>query len=278
MTTIRLGVVESLDYLPVIEAFGSEENRFGVELIKDKPIELYRKFFAGELDIAPLPSIEYARHYQECVILPDLSISADGPAAHILLLSKVPVHQLHGRTICVPVSAITSVVLLKILIDHYYEMNVKYITGSGSLTEMLKHADAVLLFGPRAIAGQKEVPGLHSLDLAATWKEFTTEPMVYALWVARREFALQYPVQVDFISKALLACKNLAVKNMPRLIEKARNRYQLEPDVIEKYFGGLKLEFDQAYRKALLRYYAHAQICGLIPPKVTLKVWGEDPL
>ncbi|WP_366922265.1 menaquinone biosynthesis protein [Metallumcola ferriviriculae] len=271
---LNVGVVDSLDYLPVIDAIESGEILTGVNLIKDSPKGLHDRFLDGELDIAPLPSNEYAEHFKQCLILPDLSMITRGDTSDLLLFSKVPVSQLDGKTICIPDTAVSSFVLLKILINHYYQMQVNYCHKQPDLNEMLDNADAALLFGEQAILARDEFNG-HILDLGKLWRDFTAEPMVYALWVVREEYAKQNPVQVDFMAKALHACRNLSMKNIPRLVEKAKHRYNLSPDMVEGYFKSIKSSFDQSDRKALLRYFAHAQICGLIPPKVTLKVWGE---
>lgn len=272
--SLNVGVVDSIDYLPVIDSIESGEILTGVNLIKDTPRGLHDRFLNGELEIAPLPSVEYAEHFQQCRILPQLSMTALGGAGEMLLFSKKPVHQLDRSRVCIPDTAVSSFVLLKILLNHYYQIRVDYLHGEPNLTEMLKQADAALLYGEQALTARKDFDG-HIIDLGKVWHEFTAEPMVYALWVVREDYAAQHPVQVDFMVKALHACRNLSMKNIPRLVEKARYRYNLPADAVEKYFRSLRGSFNQADRKALLRYFAHAQICGLIPPKVTLRVWGE---
>ncbi|GAW94101.1 hypothetical protein Desku_1549 [Calderihabitans maritimus] len=96
--------------------------------------------------------------------------------------------------------------------------------------------------------------------------------------MARQDFARRYPVQVEFIRRALVDCRAQAMGNLPDLARRAAKRYPVSPVLLEEYFRALRHEFDGVSRRALLRYYAHAQICGLIPPKVTLRVWGEDPV
>ncbi|MBO8169545.1 MAG: menaquinone biosynthesis protein [Thermoanaerobacteraceae bacterium] len=275
---INLGIVDSLDYMPLIDAIESGKILMGVNLIKDTSQGLHDRFLKGEIDIAPLPSIEYAEHFKECVILPDLSLTAAGDASDLLLFSKVPVTQLHGGTICVPHTAVSSHALLRILIDHYFQMEVSYIYDEPNLGRMLQQADAALLYEDRALVARDQFAAYHVLDLGKLWKEFTKEPVVYALWLAREQFARKNPVQVDFIVSALHAAKDFGMKNMSRLVEKAKQRYNLSAETLEVYFQSLRHKFDQPYRRALLRYFAHAQICGIIPPKVTLKIWGEETI
>ena len=73
-----------------------------------------------ELDIAPIPSIEYARHADEFVLLPDIAISSDGEVQSILLLSKDPVEGLDGKTVALTDTSRTSQVLTRVLLARHW--------------------------------------------------------------------------------------------------------------------------------------------------------------
>ncbi len=273
---LNLGIVDNLDYMPLIEAIESGDILMGVNLIKDSYKGLHDKFLAGEIDIAPLPPIEYAEHFNQCVILPDLSLTNIGAAADLLLFSKVPVSQLQGKTIAISNAAEGTKALLHILMDHYYEVDVNYVWLEPNLEKMLEQADAALLDADSALIAKEQYTSYHLLELGKLWQDFTKEPFVAALWLAREDYAARNPVQLELIAKALQASMELGMKNIYRLVEKAKERYNLSGEIIEQYFASSQTKFDQSCRKALLRYFAHAQICGIIPPKVTLKIWGES--
>ena len=57
------------------------------------------KLVSGELDAVPIPAIEYARHAEDLVLVPDISISSDGEVQSILLMSKEPAENLTGKTV-----------------------------------------------------------------------------------------------------------------------------------------------------------------------------------
>src|SRR3989442_14935248 len=82
-----------------------------VEEVAGVPTELNRKLLAGEIDLAPISSIEYARNADRLRILPRLCVSSEGAVDSIQLVSRTPlerVRRVAGR----PESA-TSVVLAK---------------------------------------------------------------------------------------------------------------------------------------------------------------------
>src|SRR5207245_3025270 len=90
-----------------------------VEEIQGVPTELNRKLIAGELDAAPISSIEYARNADRLRLMPRLCVASEGAADSIQLVSRKPLEQV--RRAAVTPEPATSVVLTKVLLpeaDH----------------------------------------------------------------------------------------------------------------------------------------------------------------
>ena len=280
MSKLHLGQVDYLNVLPVYYALEEGLSPLDVKLIKGPPTQLNRLFLSGELDITPISSIEYARNKEKCIILPNLSISSDGRVVSILLFSRLPVTELDGRKVCVTSSSATSVVLLKVLFEHYYHVDVEFITAEPNLDNMLNMADAALLIGDDAMLAhhrvmQENLP-LTVSDLGDAWKQLTGEKMVYALWVIRREFAAAYPDEVTRIAKLLYASKLIGLDSMPAIIGKAKRRCPLPVPVLEDYFlNVIKHEFSEEYQHALSTFYNYAYKSGVIEDRVQLEIWSE---
>src|SRR6266498_2999344 len=85
-----------------------------VEEVSGVPTDLNRRLLAGEIDIAPISSIEYARHADRLRLLPRLCVSSQGAVDSIQLVSRVPLE--HVRTVAVTPESATSVVLTKVLL------------------------------------------------------------------------------------------------------------------------------------------------------------------
>ncbi|MFZ5634134.1 MAG: menaquinone biosynthetic enzyme MqnA/MqnD family protein [Bacillota bacterium] len=276
---IRLGQVEYLNCLPVYHALEEGLIDFRGSLVKGPPARLNSMFLEGKLDVTPISSIEYARNTGSCVILPDISISADGRVASILLFSRRPVTELEGKSIAVTTSSATSVVLLKILMEHYFHVDAELCPRRPDLKEMLKHGDGALLIGDDAMLAHRMVAdeGLDLIvtDLGEAWKQFTGESMIYAVWVVREDYARQNPGEVDRLSKLLVESKNLGMSDLKPVIKKARKRTGLPLPVLEDYFQTIRYNFDRDYRRALLLFYDYAYKSGIIDYRAKLKVWGE---
>ncbi|GAB6157801.1 menaquinone biosynthesis protein [Desulfotomaculum varum] len=280
MARIRLGQVDYLNTLPVFHAFEEGLLPFNGELVKGPPTMLNQMLFAGRLEVASISSIEYARHIDKYMILPRVSVSADGPVKSILLFSHKSVTELDGKKVCLTSSSATAVALLKVLFDHYYHVEANYVTMPPNLDNMMAEGDAALLIGDDAMRAhlrvkQEQLP-YHVTDLGEVWKQFTGERMVYALWVVRKDFAREYPAEVQALCGMLAEAKHIAGENMPALLEKSRRRTGMPLDYLDEYFKTINNEFETDHRRALLTYYDYCYKSGLIEERVRLSVWGEE--
>lgn len=280
MNKIRLGQIDYINCLPVYYAIENGHVPVAVKMVKGPPTKLNQMFIEGHLDITPISSIEYARHSDITIILPNLSIGADGDVESILLFSKVPVTELDGLEVCLPSSSATSVALLKILFEHYYQIQVKYSVQKPDLRQMLKKFDAALLIGDDAMLaragnlnwGRKS---LFVTDVGRAWKEFTGLQMVYALWVIHKNFVEDHPEDIEAIHNAFIEAKKYGFANVPALVARAAERTSLPLKVLQDYFKTIQYDFGEAEQKAILTYYDYAYKSGLIKERVKLNIWGE---
>ncbi|HET6497648.1 MAG TPA: menaquinone biosynthesis protein, partial [Coriobacteriia bacterium] len=123
----RLGHIQFVNCLPLYYGMVKNDVLLDVDLVKATPRDLTRLLSRGELDIAPIPAIEYARHADEFVLLPDIAISSDGEVQSILLLSKVPAESLGGRTVALTDTSRTSQVLTRVLLAKHWKARPDYV-------------------------------------------------------------------------------------------------------------------------------------------------------
>src|SRR2546425_4293214 len=140
-----------------------------VDEVQGVPTALNQQLLAGELDIAPISSIEYARHADRLRILPRLCVSSEGAVDSIQLVARKPLEQV--RRIAVTPESATSVVLTKVLLPEARHV------------PLGEKADAKLLIGDAALKSAFEDPTPHH-DLGRLWLEHTGLPMVFAVWAA----------------------------------------------------------------------------------------------
>src|SRR6266404_5902404 len=82
---IKLGRISYVNMAPVFYRVDME-----VEEVQGVPTELNRMLVDGELDTAPISSIEYARNADKLKLLPRLCVASEGAVDSIQLVSRKP--------------------------------------------------------------------------------------------------------------------------------------------------------------------------------------------
>ena len=148
----RLGHIQFINCLPLYYGMVKQDVLLDVDLVRADPADLAEMITGGDLDIAPIPAIEYARHAEELVLLPDISISSDGEVQSILLVSQVPAEQIGpDATVALAANSRTSQVLARVLLAKRWGVQPTYVEMPPDLPAMLRDADAALLIGDEAL-------------------------------------------------------------------------------------------------------------------------------
>ena len=86
----RVGHIQFLNCLPIYWGLIRSGALADVELVKDTPDQLNDMLVSGEVDLGAISLVEYLRHTDELVLLPDLAVGSDGPVLSVNLVSQVP--------------------------------------------------------------------------------------------------------------------------------------------------------------------------------------------
>ena len=275
----RVGHIQFLNCLPLYHMLVKSGAVLSLDLYKDTPTGLSRRFFAGELDISPIPAIEYARHASSALLLPDFTVSSCGRVKSILLVSTVPADALDRRPVALANVSATSQVLLRIILKERYHVRPRYFECPPDLPEMLREADAALLIGDDALRVWARKPrGMQVYDLGEEWTRLTGQAMVYAVWAVRREYAMRCPDRVREVHAAFKRSMESSLRSRAS-IARAISRWEpFSERFLASYFKTLRYEFGEPYRRGLLEYYRMAkdlQEIGAVPRLEFFNV-GED--
>jgi chorismate dehydratase len=236
--SVRLGRISYVNMAPVFHRLNAE-----VEEIQGVPTELNRLLLDGQLDLAPISSIEYARHASALRILPRVCVSSEGAVDSIQLVSRVPFPQI--RTIGVTPESATSVVLTKVLLPQARHVPLD------------AEADARLLIGDAALRSAFEDPTPH-YDLGKLWLEKTGLPMVFAVWAAPEPVA----EGVAELEHSLVASVRLARAEPEVLAREASERYGYPPGYLARYFEKLRYSFGPRERAGFYTFLEMARDVG----------------
>jgi chorismate dehydratase len=235
---IRLGRISYVNMAPVF--YGLEAD---VEEVPGVPTELTRMLLEGEVDIAPIPSIDYARHADRLRVLPRLCVSSEGAVDSIQLVARMPFGQV--RSVAVTPESATSVVLTRILLPR------------AELVPLGMAADATMLIGDAALRSAFEDPTPH-FDLGRLWLERTGMPMVFAVWAAP-EPVVEGLLELEH---ALVASVRLARVEPERLARQASAAYGYPAGFLARYFEKLRYSFGPRERAGLYTFLEMARDAG----------------
>lgn len=258
---MRVGRIEFVNCYPLYAHFEDELARRGVtaDVVSGHPAALNQMLAAGEIDVALPSSIEFARHADDLVLLPRLSISALGAIDSIQLFAKVPIEQV--RSIALTEKSASTVVLLKVLCSHW-GITPTYAPRSGPLADALAGFDGLLLIGDEAVHILRAHVYPQHYDLGAVWREVTGLPMVYAVLAARRDFVAARPGDAAAVEAALIASKDRCAEEPEVTAAAAALQYDFSAAFLLDYFDRLKYGFGGDYRLGLEEFYRRAVAVG----------------
>ena len=93
----RVGHIQFLNCLPIYWGLMRSGALIDVDLHKDSPDRLSAALVAGDLDIGPISLVEYLRHADELLLLPDLAVGSDGPVLSVNMVSTRPLDRAGRR-------------------------------------------------------------------------------------------------------------------------------------------------------------------------------------
>ena len=239
---IRLGRIGYVNMAPVFFRLHAE-----VEEVVGVPTALNRQLVAGELDIAPISSIAYARHAEQLRLLPRLCVSSEGAVESIQLVSKTPLQRI--RTVAVTPESATSVVLTKVLLPEAEQVPLD--------AESEREVEAKLLIGDAALRSAFEDPTPHH-DLGRLWLERTGLPMVFAVWAAPEPTHPELPELEDALVESVRAAR----AEPELLAHESSQRYGYPPGFLARYFEKLRYRFGPRERAGLYTFLELAQDVG----------------
>jgi chorismate dehydratase len=244
------------------------------EVIDGVPTELNRQMAAGTLDVSVISAVEYARDAKRYLLLPDLAISCDGPVRSVVLFSKRPAPDLHGRRVLVSRSSMTSVALLELLFEHVWDARPAFVAADSEISDVahfgneehdarLVIGDAALLLWSRLRAREDAPAGYrYAYDLGAEWKRWTALPFVFAVWVAQRTTAVADALAVH---ASLMASRDWGLRHLDLLAAQAALATGVQRSVCLEYLSGLDYGLSYPHLAGLTEFFRRLVVAGRVP-------------
>lgn len=181
-TKIRVGAVSYLNTKPLIYGIEKGMIKEEAELSIDYPAKIATMLLDDRIDVGLIP-VAIIPEMKEHYIISDYCIGSIGEVASVCLFSEVPLDKI--ETVLLDYQSRTSVALLKVLINDFWKINVKFEETSDDYQSKISGTTAGLVIGDRALKQRKISP--YIFDLGLEWKKFTGLPFVFAAWISNKK-------------------------------------------------------------------------------------------
>jgi chorismate dehydratase len=261
----RVGHIQFLNCLPIYWGLMRSGALLDVDLRKDTPDQLNAALIAGDLDIGPISLVEYLRHAEELLLLPDLAVGSDGPVLSVNLVSTKPLADI--KRIALGSTSRTGVLLAKMLLADRYGVRPEFFRCPPELGTMLLEADAAVVIGDVALRALYEAPssGLTVTDLGAEWRDWSGLPMVFAVWAVRKEFASAHPGLVKDVHEAFLRSRDLCLDELDEAAEAAARWEPFDAATLASYFRTLDFSLGERQIEGVREFAKRAAAFGEAP-------------
>lgn len=265
---MKIGRIPYINCYPVYGAIDRGIVNLDAELVDGVPTDLNRRMATGSLDISVVSAVEYARDADRYLLLPDLAISCDGPVRSVMLFSTRPATELTSRDVIVSKSSMTSVALLELLFENVWHSRPRFVPGDAEVKDVViagsHDADARLVIGDAALVlgsnHRDRYPFVY--DLGQTWKDWTGQPFVFAVWVAQRATDVKEALVAH---ASLITSRNWGLQHLSELAEQAHKATGVARDVCAEYLSGLDYGLSYPHLAGLTEFYRRLVERGRIP-------------
>lgn len=269
--TLAVGRISYLNAIPFF--YYLDQRAFPGKVIDGVPSVLNARLAAGEIDLSPSSSFEYALHWRKYQLLPGLSISSRGPVQSVLLFSRLTLDQLAAaEEILVTGESATSVNLLRILLREYYGADsVVCRVPPGEIEGHIERGASGLLIGDRALRMARHLPaGVRVYDLGELWYRQTGLPFVFALWIVRRQVVAGQAAEVREVARQLRIALDRALADLPTLANTYDGTATLDAAALVDYWQTVSYALDDDHLAGLKLYFSLCVRHGLLdePPSL----------
>ena len=258
---VRIGKIAYTNTLPFYHGLVTES-----EIVKEGyPAQINEWIGSGEIDLAPISSLEYAANPEKYYLLPGLCIASSQYSGSVLLLSKFKITELGGRKIALSQESLSSQALLKILLSKHFQFQNSFIATESNPKTMLQQADACLVIGDSALF---HAPNefVFKYDLGNVWYEWTKKPFCFSVWAVRKPYFNENKEEVYAFHEKLkqTTAANLQDVRMLTLAATNLSPYDQKSALIFSYLSQLVFELNDEVEKGLIEFYRYSAEMKLI--------------
>lgn len=251
----RIGMVNYINTAPIYEVWKDTVRQPDWEVVEAQPSQLNRMLASGRIDMGFVSSLEYAARPASYRIFDDLSISATGRVGSVGLFSSLPPEDMDGRLVVLTGQSDTSVCLVKIILEEFYQVKPRYVSGD-AYARHDQEVVGVLAIGDVALRLDSENRYPLHLDLAQKWQQETGLPFVFAVFAVTEQFLRSQAATAREIRQTLLDCRTRGMEQFGEICSRVANRIPMDCEACSRYLQGIEYDLAPLKQQALELFYS----------------------
>lgn len=238
MTRRPIAAVSYLNTIPFIYGIEHAGKDLRADLLLTPPRLCAESIIDRKADIALVPS-EALSLLPDTDIITDYCIGTSGPVRTVVMLSDSPLEEI--STVHLDRHSLTSVKLVRILAREFWGISPNWLPVEDySILNRPVPGSAYVLIGDKVFDYENRFS--HKWDLAGEWRQFTSLPFAFAVWVARRSVP---PDVLEILNQAL----GYGIGHIREAIEKYG--YSDRPYAYDYLTQNIDYKLDGAKREAI---------------------------
>lgn len=274
---LRLGRISFINVDPIYYGFEHQHLSDDIQVISAPPAELNRMLASDMLDISSVSSAAYGIHHRDWLLLPGISIACSGNVMSVLLVSRIPLHRLHGEKVLASDESATAVRLMRLMFFH---------KGISPLLETRRVHDpsrvdtdamAALVIGDAALRHDWKGDFEFVWDLGDLWARHANLPFVFALWAVRKEIAETHPERISKALELLYTSKRMGLSNIDAVVKSSALRLNIAPDTTRRYFNNFCFDLNGPQYAGLEAFFSDLHKAEIFNETVPIRFFEGSP-
>ncbi|MDO9527746.1 MAG: menaquinone biosynthesis protein [Syntrophales bacterium] len=243
----------------------------GVPIIEAPPAKLAEMFEKGKIDFAPVPSFYYLKN-KDRLRSYDFCVASKEKVLSVLVVSKE--RELDDGSIAITNQTMTSVNLLKIILNERRMKNMLVPVNESRADELLKHCNHALVIGDEAIKARMKhenppIPPFSKggkggfsykvvMDLGEEWYKLTGSSMVFGISVSPKD------IDMSDVNRKVMKSVGWGEENIDMIVTEAEKKFKLPKNFLETYVKSLTYRMGEEEVRGLELFEEKCREHGLL--------------
>ena len=209
---------------------------------------LSERLINGTISSGPISVLTYLQHRDALELIPNMALSSMGAGGSGVLVSTKPIGTSAEFEVAVPSLKDGTVYLLRWLFAEMFGYEPLLVERTGNPEHLLQEHGAALLFEDQALSARYHSPDLHVWDLGDAWWQCTHTPLVYMLWVVRKDVP---EPERELLANRFAEAKRNLISFKTAILQEAQEQSGYPVEYLSNFWSRFNYDFTPAHQTSL---------------------------